>query len=96
MTAKPTLLRDDNGAAIPVLGCNTSFEVADAGVSDAIEAFVIRVVAIDADAEIFIGAAPVVAGTGVFVPKGVPEYFKITPGHKVAASGATLNISTCC
>jgi hypothetical protein len=96
MTAIPSLIRDDNGAPIPVLGCNNPIEVADAATSAAIDAYVIRVVAIDADAEIFIGAAPAIAGTGIFIPKGVPEYFKITPGHKVATSGATLNISTCC
>lgn len=95
MTAKPTLLRDDNGAAIPVLGCGASIEVLTTATSPAIDAYVIRVVATDADATVYIGAAPTIAGVGIFIPKGVPEYFKITPGHKLASSGATVNITTC-
>jgi len=56
---------------------------------------IIRVIAVDADARIVISATGATSGDGVFMLKGVPEYFHIPIGHKVYVSWATVNFSPC-
>lgn len=76
-----------NGA-LPCITPGASAKVAYDGsaASGAIAADVVRLVA-STDCHVAFGAVPVAAadGTCVFLPANVPEYFRITSGHKVAA-----------
>lgn len=68
--------------------------------SGALVGTLIRVVAEGANCRIAIGADPTAGATSTLLIDGVPEYFRITSGHKVAAirSGSddgTLNITVC-
>ena len=65
--------------------------------SGALAGTLIRVVAKGADCRIATGADPTAVATGTLIVAGIPEYFAITSGHKVAAirdaADGTLNIT---
>lgn len=57
-----------------------------AAIDDAISAgvFLVRVM-VTTDAHIVFGASPTAVATDLYLPANSPEYFRCTPGQKVAA-----------
>lgn len=64
-----------------------------AGQSAVLEGYVVRVVAITADAYIAFGSDPAPDTNSTFLPLGMVEYFRITPNEKLGAKDADVNIT---
>lgn len=85
--------------APPTLGVSSDVAFTDTSAqSGALTGTMIRVIARGADCRIAIGANPTAVATGTLIAAGVPEYFAVTSGHKVAAIrdagvSGTLNIT---
>lgn len=100
LTALGSPMQNSGGSLAPIV-LGTSADLAFNATSAQSAALVgtrIRVVASGADCRIAIGSNPTATATGTLLKDGIPEYFTITSGHKVAAirnasTDGTLNIT---
>lgn len=84
------LARDSFGAAIAAIYPGTTQEIdttASSGQSAAVGATttIVRLVTKTAPCRVAFGANPTAAAADTLLPLGVPEYFAIRPGDKIAA-----------
>lgn len=95
-----TAAKDQNGHTLQCIAIGTTQNRTFTGTtaqSSAVGATtnIVRVVATQ-NCWIKFGASPTATTSDIYLPSGVVEYFKITPGHKIAAiqdsTGGTLNI----
>ena len=83
------LIRDSNGNVVQAMAPGASQSVATSGSSAQSAAFgtdttVVRLMA-SQDVYLAFGSNPTATSTGLHLPAGVPEYFAVTAGEKVAA-----------
>ena len=105
--SRPVVVCDDDKAALdkiattspPTLGAAVDLAFnATSAQSAAITGTLIRVAAKGANCRIATGSNPTAAASGTLLFAGIPEYFTITTGHKVAAirdaaTDGSLNIT---
>lgn len=95
-----SIRKDDNGNVMQVGRLGTSQNITITGTSQQSAAFTTpgvfaaRVVA-TAECRIAIGANPTATTTSTVLPAGVPEYFSVYPGEKLAVIGTSgaLNVT---
>lgn len=95
---KKYLPKDDDNQPIQIMALDNSQDVdgtSASAQSTAINAGVVRIVAVDADIRFLIGADPTALATSHFLSQGADMYLPITEGHKVAVLGGKANIAEC-
>lgn len=94
------IVRSEHGDAVQVIGLGTVQKVTVSGTStattNAVSSNVIRLLS-TTDCHVVTASTPTATANDTLLIANIPEYFSITPGHKVAAiqssAGGTLYVT---